>query len=134
MTRVIGNLQYTILKTLAESTGLTTGDLARLLNLDKMKVYDAIKGLEKRGLVFSFPYYIEYQGRNKIYRQRTRVYVINEDGKKVLNLPKDYLPKAPLTTRKYITYEEMREWGEQPKAFYRAVKEAWASYKTKAQK
>ncbi|MEM3618505.1 MAG: hypothetical protein QXK47_05480 [Candidatus Bathyarchaeia archaeon] len=118
-----------MLKCLVESVGLTTGDLAKLLGVDRNRVFKAVKGLERAGLACSFPYHVDYYGRKGVHMQPVRIYVATEDGKRLLGYPPDYKPVKPLQTRPFISYEEFRDWGLQPSGFFKALKDAWEPFR-----
>jgi len=125
----VGPVQMEILRLLGESLGLNVGDLSRLLGVSRCRVYDAVRGLEAKGLVESFAFHIQYYSKKGVKPMLTRIYKLTEAGKALLGLPSDYKPARPLESRTFISYEEFRNWGSQPSSFYRACKDAWAEFK-----
>jgi len=97
--------------------------------VSRCRVYDAVRGLEAKGLVESFTFHINYYGRKGVKPMLTRLYRLSAMGRTVLGLPPDYKPARPLESRTFISYEEFRNWGSQPSSFYRAAKEAWSGFK-----
>jgi len=118
-----------ILRLLADSSGLNVGDLSRLLGVSRCKAYEAVRGLEAKGLVESFTFHIQYWGKKGVKPMLTRLYRLSGMGKALLGLPPDYKPSRPLETRSFIAYEDFRRWGCQSPAFYRALKDYWKPFK-----
>jgi len=107
----LGKLQLRILRRLAGCGGLSCSDLARLLGLKSSRVYACLKALERRGLVDSFPYYIEYYGWKRVHLQPTRIYRLTEAGKQLLGKFEGASSSVKALPRLSIRLDEFRRWG-----------------------
>jgi predicted ArsR family transcriptional regulator len=114
---------------LAESSGLTCSDLARLLGVKRAHVHEALKRLMAKGYVESFPYYMTYYGFGKVYNKPIRIYVLTEAGKAALGFSgKSQIPKIH-HTRSFITVDEFQHWSSQAEPVWKASRELWKPFK-----
>ncbi|MHA1632678.1 MAG: hypothetical protein ACTSXC_07745, partial [Candidatus Freyarchaeota archaeon] len=102
---------------------------ARLLGLKPSRVYACLKALERRGLVDSFPYYIEYYGWKRVHLQPTRIYRLTEAGRQSVGNVEAVHSSVKALPGLSIRLDKFRRWGLEGAYVGAIAKHYWSRFK-----